>query len=188
MKHLVKFNEGKFWDKMRFNHRIDKNLKKADIEVKKHLKKYLLKKFPFQYAVYIWKSNHENYEEIDVYDFEFIDLMVQQYFGDEVPSFYLYLVFVDKDGDKFAVDFAEHDPTERIGNLEYMKPWERGKNALRGAYMDQPDLEEKDYKSDKIYPNKNGSINLIPNSYETTEFLKDIKSTLKMINQQFKAM
>lgn len=186
MNHIKNFKsfEGKFWNKLKSESKEDKILKKANIEIKRHLSKYLLKKFPFQYSVYIWKSNHENYEEIDVSDFEFIDIMVQPYYGTP-PGVFFYLIFVDKDGEKIAVDFDKKSPTENLGNLEYMKPWDKSKMALKGSYMEQPDREKEDYDNPKNYPFKNGWVDLIPIDYKTITFLKEVKSILEMINDQY---
>ena len=133
MKYLVKFNESNFFKKLRKERKEDQILRKADNQLKIHLKKYLLKKYSFQYGVVIWKGPHENYEEIDVYDFEFIDIMVQPRYdwnSGKVTNFFLYLYFVDKDGDKFAMYIENDSPTERQGNLEYMKPWDKSKLSL----------------------------------------------------------
>lgn len=186
MKHIDNFKvfESKFWDKLKQDRKNDKILQRADIDLKLHLKKYLLKKFSFQYSLYIWKSNNENYEEIDVNDFEFIDIMVQPYFGESemVEKFFLYLYFVDKDGDKIAVYFTDSSPTEKLCDLDYAKPLEKNGKVLDGDYTEQPDLDKKDYKNEKIYPLKNSTIDLVPADYNTIQFLKDVKDALNMIN------
>ena len=181
--------EGKFWDKNTYQRKRNKVLREGDILIKQLLKKYLLNKFSFQYAVYIWKSNHENYEEIDVADFELIDIYLEHQFtwtSDKSVGVFIYLIFVDKDGDKIAVHFIDKTPTEKMGNLEYdIKPWEKNEKTLHGDYMDHPDYEKEDFEGDKIYPRKNGWIDLVPNEYKTTEFLKEVKSILEMLNDQF---
>jgi hypothetical protein len=187
MNHIDNFKtfEGNFWDKLKGESKEDKMLRKANIEIKRHLSKYLLKKFPFQYAVYIWKSNSENYEEIDVSDFEFIDIMAQPYYG-KPPGVFFYLIFVDKDGEKIAVDFNQKSPTERLGNLEYLKPWEKSKMALKGNYMEQPDWGKEDFDNPDNYPHKNSWIDLVPADYKTVSFLKEVKSILEIVNDQVK--
>jgi len=182
--------EGKFWDKNKYQRKRNKVLRQGDILIKRELKKYLLKKFSFQYSVYIWKGNHENYEEIDVSDFELIDIYLEHQFtwtSDKSVGVFIYLIFVDKDGEKIAVHFNDKTPTEKMGDLEYdIKPWEKNEKVLRGDYMDHPDYEKEDFEGDKIYPRKNGWIDLVPNEYKTTEFLKEVKSILEMVNDQYR--
>lgn len=69
MNGFEKFNEGNFWKDRQERRKKDKMLKKAEIEIKKHLKKFLLKEFEFQYSTYVWTGPHSNYLEIDVADF-----------------------------------------------------------------------------------------------------------------------
>ena len=81
--------------------------------------------------------------------------------------------------------FDLKSPTDKKGDLEYnIEPWEKNDKCLHGDYMDQPDHSEKDYKDSKKYPRKNGWIDLVPNEYKTTEFLKEVRSTLEMVNQR----
>jgi len=191
MKHINNFdsfNESSFFRNLKKERKDDKMLSNADNQLKLHLKKYLLKKFSFQYDVVIWKSPSTNYEEIDVYDFEFIDLMIQPRYdwdSGRVTDFFLYLYFVDKDGDKFAMYITDKTPVERMGNLEYMKPWDKNDNAIQGNYTDS-DKDDIDLNNEKHYPRKNGWLDLVPNEYKTTEFLKEVKSTLEMINDSIK--
>jgi hypothetical protein len=193
MNHLEgfeKFNESNFFKRIIEERKKDKILTKADIQLRKHLKKYFLKKFSFQYSVHVWKSKHENYQEIDVADFEFIDLMIQPRFDwdtDKVEEFFLYLFFIDKYGDKISFHFDMNSPTEKIIDLEYVKPWEmKFENSFNASYVDEED--NINYDDPSRYPTRKGggAMYLVPNEYKTYEFLKDIKSVLEMINDNFK--
>jgi len=189
MKHLVKFNEGNFWNKLKKERKEDKVLLQADEEIKKHLNKYLNNDYSFQYSVYVWKGPHENYQEIDVADFKFINIMVAPRYdwnSGKVTEFFLYLYFIDRYGDEIVVPFEKNSPTEKKIDLEYCKPWDKKLDTvLVASYVDVED--EIDYSDESRYPSRKGggAMNLVPNSYETMNFLSEIKNTLEMINHQF---
>jgi hypothetical protein len=185
-----KFNESNFFKKLIDERKKDKILSKADIQLRRHLSKYLLKKFSFQYLAHVWTGPHKNYKEVDVADFEFIDVMVQPRYNWEtnrVNGFLLYLYFVDRYNDKICFHFEDNSPTEKKIDLEYAKPWEtKFNNSFNASYVDDPDVI--DYNDMSRYPTKKGggAIYLVPNEYKTFEFLKDVKETLEMITDSLK--
>ena len=192
MNHLCKFdklNENGFFKKLKEERSKDEILKKADKEIKKHLNKYLNEDYPFQYSVYVWKGPHENYQEIDVADFKFVNIMVHPRWDwntGKVTELYLYLYFIDRYDDEIVMPFEKNSPTEKKLDLEYCKPWDnRDETSFTAVYSDD-EGDDIDYDDKSRYPTRKGggAMNLVPADYKTTEFLKEVKSTLDMINQR----
>ena len=191
MKYLSKFdklNEGGFFKKLKKERSKDLVLKKADEEIKKHLNRFLNQDYPFQYSVYVWKSNSENYQEIDIADFKLVNIMVHpRYDWDtgKVTEFFLYLYFIDRYDDEVVTAFEPNSPTEKMLDLEYCKPWDKKtETSFSATYADDDD--DIDYNDPTRYPTRKGggAMDLVPADYKTYQLLSEIKSTLEIINSQ----
>jgi len=182
-----KMFESSFFKKQKEEREQDEVLKQADNQLKEHLKNYMNSDYPFQYSVYVWKGPHENYLEVDIADFKFVNIMIQPRYDwntSKVTDFFLYLYFIDRYGDEIAVHYEMDSPTEKTIDLEYAKPWDlKSENSLRGSYVDN-DGDKIDYQDMSRYPTRKGggAMDLVPGDYKTIEFLKEVKASLEMIN------
>jgi len=187
-----KMFESSFFKKQKEKRKQDEVLKKADNQLKEHLKNYMNSDHLFQYSVYVWKSPHENYLEVDIADFKFINIMIEPRYdwnSGKVTDFFLYLYFIDRYGDEIAVHYEMDSPTEKTINLEYAKPWElKPNNSLNASYVDDNDGKEIDYQDMSRYPTRKGggAMYLVPGDYKTIQFLNEIKSALQMINDSYR--
>lgn len=184
-----KMFESSFFKKMKEERKQDEILNQADDQLKEHLKSYMNINYPFQYSVHVWKGPHENYLEVDIADFKFIDIMIQprsDWNTGKVTDFFLYLYFIDRYGDEIAIHYETDSPTEKTIDLEYAKPWDRKPdNVLSASYVDVED--DIDYTDISRYPTrKGGGMDLVPADYKTIQFLSEIKAALELINDSYR--
>jgi len=183
-----KLFESSFFKKQKEEREQDEILKQADNQLKEHLKNYMNENYPFQYSVPVWKGPHENYIEVDIADFKFVNIMIQPRYDwntSKVTDFFLYLYFIDRYGDEVATYYEMDSPTEKSIDLEYAKPWDlTAENSLRTSYVDDNDGKEIDYQDMSRYPTRKGggAMDLVPADYKTIQFLKEVKAALGMIN------
>jgi hypothetical protein len=167
---------------------VRKQLKKADDQIRKELGSKLNKNYLFQYGVYVWKSNNENYEEIDVADFKFVDIQIEPRYNwdnDNVEEVFFSLFFTDRDGENISVYFDKTSPTQNKIDLEYAKPWEKKhESCLKASYTKDADkhTDEMEFDNPKSYPRKSEWFDIVPNDYAATQLLSTIKGVLEQIN------
>lgn len=183
------FNEG-FWSDRRKRRNANKALAKAESQLNDQLKHLIGKKYGFQYKTYVWTSKSSNYQEIDHDQLTLNGVEIEPVYNlnSSLPTgAFFYLIFTDKHNDEISVYFPEDAITHNELDLEYSKPWEETKKALRGdargeAYDYEPD--KIDYDDPSRYPNRSGHFSYVPSEYKTIEMLSELKDILKKINEQ----
>lgn len=144
----------------------------------------------FQYSVYVWKSKSENYVEVDVANFKFVDIEIEPRYNlenDNIEESFFSLYFIDRYGDKIKVYFDNTSPTQNKIDLEYAKPWDKKPEVcLSARYADDEDKhpDEINYDDPSRYPSRKGGgvIDLVPSDYVAVQLLSTIKGILEQIN------
>lgn len=162
--------------------------KQADDAINATLKSFIGQKYSFQYSQYIWKSNSENYPEIDVADFTFKGINMEPRYdwnSLKLTDVFLTLNFTDRYDHNIEVYFDEECPTDKQIDLEYSKPWDLKRDkALRGDYGVKS--SSINYDDPKSYPNRHGNVDMVPAEYRTNVLLQEIKGILQQANEEIK--
>lgn len=182
---LYRLNEG-FWGDRKKRRASNKALLKAESEVNKHISKFINQKYGFQYSVVVWTSRSSNYNEIDHDRLTFTGVEIEPTYYDNsdiATGAFFYLKFTDKNNDEVSIYFPSDAITQNEIDLEYAKPWDLSKKALRGDVADKEE-DNVDYDDPNRYPKRDSHFVYVPSEYKTVELLTELKGLLQSINEQ----
>ncbi len=183
----LKLYEG-FWGDRKKRRKANKALTEAENQINNHISKFINKKYGFQYSVVVWKSKNSNYTEIDHDQLTFNGVEIEPTYysnSDIATGAFFYLKFTDKNNDEVSIYFPSDAITQNEIDLEYAKPWDLSKKALRGDVADkEEDLDKIDYDDPNRYPNRDSHFVYVPSEYKTIELLTELKELLQSLNEQ----
>ena len=164
------------------------DFKDMDDALRLQLKSFLNKKYKFQYDQVIWRHKSSNYQEIDIAEFEFIDINIEPIFdwnSGKMTDIFFILTFKDRYNHLIEINFNNDSPTDKKLDLEYDKPIDRNfKAILHGDYGHG--YSDINYEDPNIYPHRGGSVDLVPSEYQTYQLLSELKDIMEQLNKDIK--
>lgn len=157
---------------------IDIKVMAANDELNTHFKEYINKELQFEANYYLWHSNSSNEKKQDTIMVKISELELGITTNPHIK------VYCEINGEKKLIDIYKETLDEYVDLSDRKNEIKYGFNSLHTQdderNLTRKDLREKEKENYSKYP-RITSMKLVPNKWETIEFIKEIKNILNML-------